>query len=58
MRYNLPVDEILVTNFGKGYYVLVTWYSGYRYTQRYIGYSKRDAIRDFRESFANDFPNV
>lgn len=55
-RYSVRLDDIFVT-VGSNSIECVTWASGYRYVRRYIGYSKRDAIREFRADFTADYPN-
>jgi hypothetical protein len=37
-----------------GYYVISDIINSYRMQQTYIGYSKRDAIRLFREEYAKE----
>lgn len=55
-RYSLPADAVIVT-VHPGVIECVTWHSGYRYRMRYVGYSKRDAVREFRAQFTADYPN-
>lgn len=55
-KFTLPESEVIVTG-GHGSIECVTWYSGYRYRMRYVGFTKRAAIREFRAAFTKQYPN-
>jgi len=55
-RYSVAESEVIVT-LNPGSVECVTWASGYRFRIRYIGYSKRDAIKAFRAAFTAEYPN-
>lgn len=55
-KYSLPASEVIVT-VNPGSIECVTWYSGYRYRQRYICYSKSQAVREFRAAFTEAYPH-
>jgi len=55
-KFSISVDEVMVT-VNPGSIQCVTWASGYRYSKRYVGYSKKQAIREFRREFTSDYPN-
>lgn len=55
-RYSVRADEVFVT-VNPGSIECSTWASGYLYRRRYVGYSKREAVREFRADFTADYPN-
>lgn len=55
MRYSIPESDVIVT-INPGSIECVTWASGYRFRMRYIGYSRRDAVREFRREFTAQYP--
>jgi hypothetical protein len=55
-RYSVAESEVFVTVYATLIECL-TWASGYRYVRRYVGYSRREAIRAFRADFTADYPN-
>lgn len=55
-RYSVSVDDVIVT-VHPSVIECVTWASGYRYRKLYSGYTKREAVREFRADFTADYPN-
>ena len=50
MRYSVRTEDVFVTRYVWGF-ELATWESGERFSRKYIGYSRRDAVREFRREF-------
>lgn len=55
-KFSISESEVIVT-VNPGSIECVTWASGYRYASRYVGYSRREAVRAFREEFTAEYPN-
>jgi hypothetical protein len=49
-RYAIGIDDVYVTVM-HAFIECVTWESGARFRRRYVGYSRRDAVREFRREY-------
>ena len=55
-RYSVAADDVITTVHAT-VIECVTWASGYRDRRMYSGYTKRQAVQQFRADFTADYPN-